>query len=212
MCDCLNCSDITVPQGIQGPTGPQGPAGTNGTNGTNGLNGAALINTIFTRPSTSATGGYTEITNIPLDITKVFSATGDAVEFEILFSYEYVSGTVGGNAKLTIEDGTNVLTLFSAGLGGGIQAVQAKGTIVRASNSSINLNFDISQPASALYSSPSSTIGPVYERGTIYTITNPGTIDNTSSSLKLSAKGLLGAGTNNIKVEFFKAVSLKKIT
>ena len=43
------------------------------------------------------------------------------------------------------------------------------------------------------------------------TTVNPGTIDNTSSNLVLSAKGVVNSGTNSIKVEFFKLKAIKKL-
>lgn len=209
---CDDCTGITLPQGLQGPTGPTGPAGTNGSNGTNGVDGEVLVDTIFSRESTSATGGLSEIDSVAIDINDIFNATGDGLEFEVIMSYNYVSSTHGGTAALHFEDGVNSIQLRSAGLGLGIEAVVFTGTIIRASASAINYNITVAQPASSVYSSPTNTVGPVVERGTIYTTTNPGTINNNSASLKLAAKGVLNAGTNSIKVEFFKVKSLKKLT
>lgn len=210
---CDDCTGITLPQGLQGPTGATGPAGTNGSNGTNGVDGEVLVDTIFSRESTSATGGLSEIDSVAIDINDIFNATGDGLEFEVIMSFNYVSGTNGGTAALHFEDGINSLQLRSAGLGqGGFEAVVFTGTIIRTSASTINYNINVSQPATSVYSSPTSVVGPVVERGSVYTTTNPGTINNNSASLKLVAKGVLNAGTNSIKVEFFKVKALKKLT
>jgi len=209
---CSNCSNITLPSGSTGSQGPQGIPGNNGTNGTNGLDGASLLGTKFNRPSTSALT-LSEITNIPIDITEVFSTTGDAVEYEIAFSYNYVSGTHGGAVQISLEDGINTVGMLTspAAVGSGLQACLISGTIVRVSNSAINHNYTISQLASTQYSSPINVIGGAPKSVNYVTVTNPGTIDNTSASLKLSAKGILNAGTNNIKVEFFKVKAIKLI-
>jgi len=207
---CNNCSNITLPQGNVGPTGATGATGANGTNG---LDGAALLGTVFTRPSTSAIT-LSEITNIPIDVSEVFSTTGDAIEFEVVYSFDYVSGTDGGNIQLSLEENINTLPLFSNMPlinDDGFQSVIVQGTIVRASNTSINYSLTVFQPASAVYSSPKSQIGNIYDRGNWITVTNPGTIDNTSANLKLSAKGIVYDGNNNIKVEFFKVKAIKLI-
>lgn len=207
---CNNCSNITLPQGS---IGPAGPTGATGANGTNGLDGASLLGTKFNRPSTSAIT-LSEITNIPIDVTQVFSATGDALEFEIIYSFNYVSGTDAGNIQLSLEENINTLPLFSNMPlinDNGFQSVMIKGTIVRASDSSINYNLEVFQPASAIYSSPKSQIGNIYDRGNSITVTNPGTINNTSANLKLSAKGVLNDGNNSIIVEFFKLKAIKLI-
>jgi uncharacterized membrane protein len=204
---CKNCSNVTLPQGNTGATGPAGPAGTNGTNG---LDGAALLGTKFNRPSTSALT-LSEITNIPIDVSAVFAEAGDAIEYEIAFSYNYVSGTHGGAVQISLEDGINTVGMLTspAAVGSGLQACLISGTIVRVSNSAINHNYTISQLASTQYSSPINVIGGAPKSVNYVTVTNPGTIDNTSASLKLSAKGILNAGTNNIKVEFFKVKAIK---
>jgi len=204
---CKNCSNVTLPQGNTGATGPAGPAGTNGTNG---LDGAALLGTKFNRPSTSALT-LSEITNIPIDVSAVFAEAGDAIEYEIAFSYNYVSGTHGGSVQLSLEDGINSVGVLGspAAVGSGLQSCLISGTIVRVSDSAINHNYTISQLASTQYSSPINTIGGAPKSVNYVTVTNPGTIDNTSANLKLSAKGILNAGTNNIKVEFFKVKAIK---
>lgn len=56
MCDCLNCSDITIPQGSQGPTGPQGLPGSNGTNG---IDGVSILHNDLTEYTSSGTSLYT---------------------------------------------------------------------------------------------------------------------------------------------------------
>jgi hypothetical protein len=207
---CNNCSNITLPQGS---VGPAGPTGATGANGTNGLDGASLLGTKFNRPSTSAIT-LSEITNIPIDVSEVFSTTGDAIEFEVVYSFDYISGTDGGNIQLSLEENINTLPLFSNMPlinNDGFQSVIVQGTIVRASNTSINYSLTVFQPASAVYSSPKSQIGNIFDRGNWITVTNPGTIDNTSANLKLSAKGIVYDGNNNIKVEFFKVKAIKLI-
>ena len=180
-CGCLNC-DITIPSGSTGATGPQGPAGANGTNGTNGNDGVALIDTIFTRPQTSATS-LSEITDIPIDISTVFTSTGDALEYEVYFSYEQVSGTEGGLVQVTLQDGSNTIPLITSStgttIGNGLNGVIVEGTIVRTGNSSINHTRWLRSLGDAVYSSPKAIISGNCKNEVYEMVGNPGTINNT---------------------------------
>lgn len=204
---CVDCSNITLPQGNTGNTGPTGAAGTDG------LDGASLIDALFSRPSTSAIT-LSEITNIPIDVTKVFSDTGDGLEYEIYYSFNYSSSTDGGNVQLSLEDGINSIDLLNASPISITQyyaGIVVYGTIIRRSDSSINHTRHIRQIPNNTYSSPTDIISGKVNNEVYSTTVNPGTIDNTSSNLVLSAKGVVNSGTNSIKVEFFKLKAIKKL-
>lgn len=210
---CLDCSNITLPQGNTGNTGPTGATGAAGTNGTDGVDGASLIDALFTRLSTSATS-LSEITNIPIDVTKAFVDTGDGLEYEIYYSYTYTSGTDGGNVQLSLEDGINTIALLNASPISITQyyaGIVVTGTIIRRSDSSINHTRHIRQVPNNTYSSPTDIISGKVNNEVYTTTVNPGTIDNTSANLILSAKGILNSGTNTINVEFFKLKAIKKL-
>ena len=208
MYDCLNCNDITIPQGNTGDTGPQGPPGTNGTNGSDG---ASIIDSIYSRPSTSAIS-TSSITHIDIDVNKIFNSVGDNIDYEVYISYTYISGTDGGSASIYLEDGTNSINLFPSGIpivNKGLQALIFKGSIKRTSSSSINHKLEITQTANAHYSSPIENISGALSN--TYIVTNPGTINNNSASLKLNVKGSLSDGANNLKVEYFRVTALKQL-
>lgn len=67
MCDCLNCSDITVPIGPQGNTGPTGPSGIDGTNGTDG---ASVLHNDITNSTTTGTS---------LQVLKTYTLTANTL-------------------------------------------------------------------------------------------------------------------------------------
>lgn len=201
---CNNCSNITLPQGSTGDTGATGA---------DGLDGVALLGTTTNRPSTSSTS-LASIVNIPIDVSTVFSETGDALEFEVLFSYNYVSGTDGGQVLLQLQDGTSSISIpsvFTVGMSTGLQGCSLKGTIIRDSDTSITYSCRIEQLSNTVYSAPTNILSGAIKQTYIDTSVGLTSIDNTSANLKLVARGVLNAGTNNIKVEFFKLTALKLI-
>lgn len=202
MCQC-NCNGITLPVGAKGDQGPTGPAGNDG---------GVIIDSIFDRDLTHGLA-FTEINSIPIDITKVFNAVGDGLEYEVVFSYHYSAGNDGGNVRLILTDTGNTIVLGTApAIGDKLQSCIIKGTIIRVSDSAVNYTAHIAQPTSLVYSAPTSIVNDLSQRGqSLYISRDPGTIDNTSVNLKLSAQGILNGAANSIIVEEFIVKSIKKL-
>jgi len=210
---CVDCSNITLPQGNTGNTGPTGATGAAGTNGTNGLDGASLLDSLYDRSNTNNTS-LSEIAAIPVDITKVFSSVDDGLEFEAYVAYKYNSGIDGGSCSVYFEDGVNSINLFPGGipsLTDGRQVLTMKGAINRVSNSAINYKIEIFNPSISNHNVNITYITPILDKGNCYIVTNPGTINNTSSNLQLAVKGLVTDGNNTITVEYFTVKAIKKL-
>lgn len=109
MCDCLNCSDITIPQGSQGPTGPQGATGANGTNGTDGV--GVLINTIF-EDSTSGTVAWETLKTHTISANELSTSES---KIEILARFT-VDESKGQQCRIQFNGSTIVALTFQSGV------------------------------------------------------------------------------------------------
>lgn len=171
MCDCLNCSDITIPTGSTGATGPAGPAGANGTNGVDGV--SVLFNTIIDT-ATTGTGSFETLSGktytIPanklstngdmIHIRSRFKPTTKGGQCQIAFNGSSV-GTLGFTNSLAMIEIDTYITRYSS--------TQAKYETIRNANILSFLGYS----SNVKYISIPTTVGGL-DWTTTYTLTSQG--------------------------------------
>lgn len=176
MCDCLNCSDITIPTGSTGATGPQGPAGANGTNGVDGV--SVLHNDISNSATTGTTEEILKTYTLPAD---TLDTDGSYIKINARFNTTTSSATGSGKTVSIVFNGSNLS--FNTFAFANIDTYEVEVLISRFSNTSGRTKFIITASNSSYFqvigevSSGYSTIGGLNFTTTGYTITANGNSD-----------------------------------
>lgn len=176
MCNCLSCSDITIPTGSQGPTGPQGPAGTNGSNGVDGA--SVLHNDISNSDTTGTTEEILKTYTMPAN---TLSTDGSYIKINARFSTTTKNTNLSTKTVNLVFNGSNIS--FNTFLFSNINTYEVEVIISRFSNTSGRTEFYVQASNNTYFqvygasSSGWSTIGGLNFTTTGYTITANGNSD-----------------------------------